>query len=177
MHLHVFSEEPDLPVLIPSACPRHEGLGAVVCGNEVRHDALFLFPPQCPRLAVWADEQADECDAAWLREQTSRRVLLVIDASWSNRVAEGRIYRYQVARDSFSALAYSPELISKDSVQTLSCDCIDNLPQAMMHAGAMLAIVGSLSDFSRSIEDSSLNAAMLHLGVESLAAAKTISLA
>jgi hypothetical protein len=164
MLLHYFSDQPDLDVLEPRIPSRHPEREPFVYAVEAKHTPLYLFPRDCPRLAVWADEGARSEDIEWLRQRTARRVLLAVDASWADRVATGTVYRYDVPADTFFAIHDSLALVSRVPVCPVGVTVIDNLPKAIMDADAMLAVVGNLSDFARSIEESTLNAAMIRMG-------------
>ncbi len=165
MRLFHFSDDPHLELLKPRVPSRHPDREPFVYAVDEAHQALYFFPPDCPRLAVWADSSSRAEDVEWLQERTDQRILLAIDSSWADRVARGSICRYLVSPESFFQENNHGCFVSRLPIKVATPTIFDNLPQAMREADAMLAVVGSLSAFAHSIESSTLHVTMIRMGL------------
>lgn len=165
MRLFHFSDDPHLNTLQPRVPSRHPEREPFVYAVDETHQALYFFPPDCPRLAVWADSTSRDEDVEWLQSKTKSRILLAIDSSWADRVAQGSVCRYFVAPETFFQNDGHGCYVSRLPIQVSEPTVYENLPQAMMDADAMLAVVGSLAAFAHSIETSSLHVTMIRMGM------------
>jgi hypothetical protein len=148
-----FSEEPDIgvfeprPVVVPSARPPgREWLNdPLVWAIDERHQPLYLFPRECPRVLLWStDVTLPEDRAAWFGASEAR-MIAHIERDWLERVRLGRIYRYELPPAAFEPLDDAGMQVSREAAVPLGVDMIDDLPSALAKADVELRVLDSLA--------------------------------
>src|SRR4051812_42426845 len=80
--------QPHLPATNPDSPP-------LVWAIEARYAPLYWFPRDCPRVTVWANDNAQ---ARRLRElfDTAGRRLHIIEAKWRHALRSTTLYEYEL---------------------------------------------------------------------------------
>lgn len=150
MQLFHFSDNPGIevfvprPVLVPSARPEGRDWlnGPLVWAIEERHEFLYLFPRDCPRILIWATEGTSAEDrAAWLGDN---RAVAFIEQDWLARVEACTIERYALPADGFEDLGDAGMWVSHQPVVPTRRESLSDLPNAFAPRGVELRMVDSL---------------------------------
>lgn len=146
------------PVRVPSARPRGQDWlnGPLVWAIEEARQGLYLFPRDCPRIVVWPLETTTDAERqAWFPPGGPRAVAYV-EKRWFERLAAGRLYRYDLPPQVFEPLHDAGMWISRQVVDPLGVEVLDDLPAALAGAGVELRVVDSLTPL-RGLWDTSLH--------------------
>lgn len=131
---------------VPASNPRHP---PCVWAVDARHAPLYWFPRDCPRISVWAYDDAQQ---SVLREvfHTEAARICAAESHWLDLVRSTRIYRY-----AFDASAFAPwvdadgQYVSADVVHPIDVEPIDDLLGLHAAAGIELRFtprLGPLTD-------------------------------
>ncbi|MDR3513576.1 MAG: hypothetical protein P4L73_18220 [Caulobacteraceae bacterium] len=170
MRLFHFSDDPNIasfkprPVAVPSRRPpgRDWLNGPLVWGVDERHQPMYLFPRDCPRILLWprADTAADDLDK-WLGGRTCR-MIAHIEWAWLDRLRQTTLYRYELPEDTFEDLDDAGMWVSRQEVTPLRMDAVADLPAALRADGVELRIMESLAPL-RDVWSTSLHASGIRL--------------
>src|ERR1700734_3770591 len=104
MRLFHFSEEPDISIFEPrpvtvatTRAPGREWLDdPLVWAIDERHEPMYLFPRDCPRVLLWPTESSTADDVqVWWGARTCR-MIAHIEWAWLKRLTLARLYRYEL---------------------------------------------------------------------------------
>lgn len=165
-----FSDDPDIetftprPVAVPS--PRGPGRdwlnGPLVWAIDERHQALYLFPRDCPRILLWPLPTSTAEDlAAWFGD-TDHEMLAFIEEAWAARLKAGRIYRYEFESADFEDLNDAGMHVSRRPAMPIRMEAITDLPGALKAAGVDLRVLPRLTPL-RGVWSTSLHASGIRL--------------
>lgn len=135
MRLFHFSEDPTIALFVPRpvrvSAERPPGMawlnGPLVWAVADKHQPMYLFPRECPRILLWVTltTRAEDYDYWW---QGSRsRVRAYIEKAWFERVESATIYRYEMPVPPFEDLHDAGMWVSKTAVKPLRLDALSNL--------------------------------------------------
>ncbi|MBA4011063.1 MAG: hypothetical protein C0481_04280 [Phenylobacterium sp.] len=170
MRLFHFSEDPGIarfeprPVRTPSARPpgREWLNGPLVWAIDEPHQAMYLFPRDCPRILLWPTAATTPQDrAAWWGESAAR-MLAHVEQRWLEVLTSARLYRYELPPDSFDCLDDAGMWVSREPVTPFSVEEIADLPAALAACDAELRVVDSLTPL-RGVWDTTLHASGIRL--------------
>lgn len=165
-----FSEAGDIeafhpkPVDVPSERgPGNEWLnGPLVWAVDELRQATYLFPRDCPRILIWPTDATTSVDrVAWWGDRTCS-MLAHVEWSWIDRVRDQVLYRYELPAATFRPTSDEWMWVSRESVQPIAVERLDDLFEALRAQGVELRIMESLLPL-RSIWDSSLHASGIRL--------------
>jgi hypothetical protein len=170
MRLFHFSEDGDIarfeprPVRLPS--PRPEGRdwlnGPLVWAVDERHQPMYLFPRDCPRILLWQTPHTTEADrAAWWGDSTSR-IIACAEWEWFERIRTARLFRYELPAALFEDLDDAGMWVSRSAVDPMGVDIIDDLIGALERCHVELRFMPSLAPL-RAVWSSSAHASGLRL--------------
>ena len=168
MRLFHFSEEAGLkrfeprPVRTPSArAAGREWLnGPLVWAIDAAHEALYLFPRDCPRVLIWATETTTAEDRShWLGQAA---MVAFVERAWIHRLQHGEIWRYHLPQATFEDLGDAGMWVSRSPVEPLGADHLTDLPGQLALRGVTLTPVTSLASL-RQLWDTSLHASGIRL--------------
>ena len=168
MRLFHFSEDPAIgrfdprPVRTPSdRPPGREWLnGPLVWAIDELHQAMYLFPRDCPRILLWALPTTSPQDrAAWLGEAAQ---VAYVEARWLAALNKARIYRYELPAGRFESLDDAGMWVAREPVTPLAMDELSDLPGALRSCGVDLRAVESLTPL-RGVWDTTLHASGIRL--------------
>lgn len=170
MQLYHFSEDPGItvfeprPVRIPSdRGPGRDWLnGPLVWAIEDAHQALYLFPRDCPRILIWPTSSTTAADhAAWFGASPAK-VLAYVEWDWWRRLGAGRLYRYDLPVEPFESLSDAGMWVARTAVIPLAKDLVDDLPTALRACGVELRLTETLTHL-RPVWDTTLHASGVRL--------------
>jgi Family of unknown function (DUF6886) len=131
---------------VPQTNPSHP---PAVWAMDAEHSPLYWFPRDCPRISVWA---TDEAQRTMLRDtfDTDATRICACESRWADRVRRSRLYRYSFDGAQFVPWAEAEgQYISGEVVLPQSVDPIDDL--IGLHAAAEVELrftprLGALMD-------------------------------
>jgi hypothetical protein len=153
MRLFHFSENPGITTFEPRpiavATPRAPGREwldePLVWAIDERHEAMYLFPRDCPRVLVWPTSASSADDIrVWWAGRTCR-MIAHIEWRWLERLRTARLYRYELPFDPFMTINDAGMWVSRASVTPLCVDVIDDVPGALRSADVELRIMERLA--------------------------------
>ena len=170
MRLFHFSDDPAItafrprPVAVPSQRP--PGLdwlnGSLVWAIDEAHQAMYLFPRDCPRILVWSrpDTSAEDRDR-WFGHSAGR-IIAHIEWDWLARLRSSVLYRYALPPETFEPRQDAGMWVSRQAVTPITMDVLSDLPAALCAAGVELRVMERLTPL-REIWSSSLQASGIRL--------------
>lgn len=164
--LNHFSEEPGIgefvprPVAVPSQRPpgREWLNGPLVWAIDEQHQAMYLFPRECPRILLWPVASTTAADRDRWFGATGARMIAHIEWAWFERLCAGHVFRYGLPPESFIELDDAGMWVSRQTVVPTIVD----LPAAMRAAGVELRVMPSLLPL-RGVWDTTLHASGIRL--------------
>ena len=133
----------------------------IVWAIDEWHQPLYLFPRDCPRIVVWANEGSTPEDrAAWCG--AGSRMTAYIESESAEAVSRGRVYRYELPPARFEALDDAGMWIARSTVEPISLEPIDDLPRALEAENVELRILPSLAPL-RAVWSTTLHASGIRL--------------
>ena len=131
---------------VPQTNPSHP---PAVWAMDAEHSPLYWFPRDCPRISVWAN---DEAQRAVLRDtfETDATRICACESHWVDGMRRTRVYRYAFDGDQFAPWTGAEgQYISGEVVIPRSVDVLDDL--IGLHAAAEVELrftpkLGSLMD-------------------------------
>jgi hypothetical protein len=168
MRLFHFSEDPAIarfdprPVRAPSVRPpgREWLNGPLVWAIDEPHQAMYLFPRDCPRILLWplATTSAED-RTAWLGEADRAAY---VEARWLAALNAARLYRYELPVKSFESLDDAGMWVAREAVTPLAMEKLSDLPGALAACGVDLRVVESLTPL-RGVWETTLHASGIRL--------------
>lgn len=170
MRLFHFSDDPGIarfeprPVPVPSARPpgREWLNGPLVWAIDEPHQAMYLFPRDCPRILLWPlATTTPEDRAAWWGD-SGARMLAYVERGWLDALAGARLHRYELPSRAFESLDDAGMWVSRRAATPLARREVADLPAALADCGVELRAVETLTPL-RGVWDSSLHASGIRL--------------
>ena len=170
MRLFHFSEEPDISIFEPrpvtvatTRAPGREWLDdPLVWAIDERHEPMYLFPRDCPRVLLWPTESSTADDVqVWWGARTCR-MIAHIEWAWLKRLTLARLYRYELPSKGFETIDDAGMWVSRTPAAPLRIDVIDDLPGALRDRGVELRVMERLAPL-RPLWSSSLHVSGVRL--------------
>ncbi len=170
MRLFHFSDDPTIsrfeprPVLVPSARPpgREWLNGPLVWAIDELHQAMYLFPRECPRILLWPTDATSEEDHERFWGDSDARILAYIEIAWLERMKTAQLHRYDLPKDSFEDLGDAGMWVSRSPVTPTSVMRLDNLLAELEACDAELRPIESLKPL-KDVWSTSLHASGIRL--------------
>jgi hypothetical protein len=165
-----FSDDPAIstfaprPVRVPSSRePGQEWLnGPLVWAVDEAHQAVYLFPRECPRILLWPTPATTPEDrAAWWGSRTCR-MIAHIEWAWLERLQQAIIYRYELEPTDFESLDDAWMWVSRAAQKPLGMTAYDDLLGALAAQDVELRVMDSLLPL-RDVWTTSLHASGIRL--------------
>ncbi len=165
-----FSEDPDITAFHPRPVkvaaqrpPGQEWLnGPLVWAIDDRHEILYLFPRDCPRIVIWPTTSTSEEDRTRWFPDGSLRAIAYIEQAWLTRLQESVIYRYSLPTDSFEEVGEIGMWVSRTAVRPANIERLTDLPTQLDGRGVALHALEDLTPL-KDIWQSSLHASGIRL--------------
>lgn len=170
MRLFHFSEEPDIAVFVPRPVrvpsirrPGQDWLnGPLVWAIDEAHQAMYLFPRDCPRILLWPTPATTHADhAAWWGKSDAAMIAFIEDA-WLESLRTVRLTRYELPAAGFQTLDDAGMWVSRETVVPIAAQTIADLPAALATAGVELRVMERLTPL-RHVWETSLHASGIRL--------------
>jgi hypothetical protein len=153
LKLFHFSQDGKIPRFHPRAVavpsPRRPGgewlNGALVWAIDQAHQAMYLFPRDCPRVLIWPVETTTAEDRRYWFGSGETRFFAFIEWSWLPSLVQARLYRYELPPGAFRSLDDAGMWISEEGVEPLGVELIDDLPTRLSAERVELRVVRDFS--------------------------------
>lgn len=136
------------PVRVPSGRgPARAWLnGPLVWAVAETHQAVYLFPRDCPRILLWPTGRTTPEDLATWWGERSCRMLAHIEWAWWERMASETLYRYELPAEPFRPVEGDNWMwVSDQPVEPTARCTLTNLPEALAEEGVELKIMDRLT--------------------------------
>lgn len=152
MRLFHFSDDTNIDVFMPrpvtvpvSRLHWQERLNEpLVWAIDDWHQAMYLFPRDCPRIFVWPTESTTPEYVTAYKKMTSCRMVAHIELGWLDRLSHTAVYRYELAPGGFEQLGDAGMWVSSAPTMPVNVERIDNMEKALSEAGVELRVLPSL---------------------------------
>jgi hypothetical protein len=152
------------PVAVPS--PRPPGQewlnGPLVWAIGQEHQAMYLFPRDCPRVLLWPVETTSSEEREYWFGRSDARFIAYIEWGWLEPLVHARLYRYELPDRSFRSLDDAVMWISSDVVEPVAVELIDDLPMRLRAEQVELRVVADFGCLS-GITGSSLHVSAIRM--------------
>jgi hypothetical protein len=132
-----FSDRGDIEDFVPRAPERHPHHEPLVYAIDEGHSPAYLFPRQCPRIAIWTPDDTR----------------LLIDASWETPWRGGNIFRYEFDPSGFEDCRDHGVWVNRSATKPRSVVLISNLvaanPVEVEVVPSLVGAARALYDFER----------------------------
>jgi hypothetical protein len=141
-----FSEDPSISSFVPHVPSSNPTKGPAVWAIDKAHAPLYWFPRNCPRVACWARNSAEQ-ETFSEKFHTSASRVHAVESGWLYQFRNTSIYRY-----AFDASDFQPwpdaegQWISQQTVKPVDLTKIDDLLMEHANAKIDLRIAPSLWD-------------------------------
>jgi hypothetical protein len=133
-HVFHYSEDGTIKRFAPHVPPTNPSHPACVWAVDAAHSPLYWFPRHCPRISVWAYDDAQQQVLTELFETEASRICAA-ETSWLDRVRRATIYRYAFDGSLFQPWVEADgQYISPDVVHPERVELLDDL--LALHADA-----------------------------------------
>lgn len=170
MRLFHFSEDSNIATFAPRAvrapAKRPAGRewlnGPLVWAIDEPHQAMYLFPRECPRILIWPTATTTLEDRDQWFEGRASGMIAFVERSWLDEIETRSIYRYEFPRETFLDLDDAGMWVSRRAVDPIRVDELTALPRELRALGVELRVVDTLFAL-RSVFEMSLHASGIRL--------------
>ena len=144
-----YSEDGTIRRFAPHVPQSNPGHPASVWAIDAEHSPLYWFPRFCPRISVWARDEAEQATFTELFESEASRIVAA-ETDWMERVRDGKLYRYVLDADAFKPWDEADgQYITEQVVYPERVELLDDL--LALHAAAAVEVrftprLGALMD-------------------------------
>lgn len=120
------------------------------------HAPMYCVPRDCPRACFWAGPNTTLEDRERWLNHLEPRFVMVVEASWLERIRNVRLYRYTMPEASFSPAGHDGgHYVSREMVNPLKVEPIPDLLAAIVNARVELRITPRLGPMWKQIRSNS----------------------
>jgi hypothetical protein len=119
--------------------------GPLVWAIDEWHQPLYLFPRECPRILLWPVAATTPEDRAGWFGSSPARMIAHIEREWLGRLEQDNIYRYELPAEAFEPLDDAGMHVSREAVEPLGMELVDDLPGALGATNVELRVLDSLA--------------------------------
>jgi hypothetical protein len=158
MALYHFSEDPNIRVFAPHVAPTSIVKDAFVWAISEWHQVMYFFPRDCPRACFWPAEHTTADDRERFFGLSDARMTIAVESGWLDRIRATTLYRYEMPAETFTAARddSSGHWVSRETVEPLAVEPMDDLLGALVDAGVELRIMPTLVELWKAVIQSSL---------------------
>jgi len=136
--------------------------GPLVWAIDEWHQAMYLFPRDCPRVLLWPKEESTQEDVDRYLGPSAARIVAYIESSWADTLENTSIYRYQLPTTTFEDLEDAGMFVSRVAVTPMATTRVEGLPERLASENVELRVVESLMPL-RDVWNSTLHASGIRL--------------
>ena len=153
MRLFHFSDDPGIQTFVPrpvrALTERRAGFewlnGPLVWAIDERHQPMYLFPRQCPRILLWAKpETKSEDRAQWFGDSKSRMIAF-IEQAWLKPFESATFFSYELPADAFEEIRDAGMWISRGPAESIGIEALSDLPTELRMRDVELRVLNSLA--------------------------------
>ena len=160
MVLYHFSEDPTIKRFDPR--PTEATSTPLVWAIDALRQCNYLLPRDCPRVTYYAGPSTRNEDLRRFLGRSS--AVVTVEKSWMQRIEETKLCRYRLPIDHFQcADAVAGYYVSESPVTPIGMARIDDLPKAILTAGAELRAVETLWPLYEEVAASTLAFSMIRM--------------
>jgi Family of unknown function (DUF6886) len=136
--------------------------GPLVWAVDEDRQATYLFPRDCPRILLWPTDatSGDDLEAWWGKRTCS--MIANVEWTWFERLRDQVLFRYELPADTFLPTSDEWMWVSKQSVEPIAVDRLDDLLAALRAREVELRLMESLHPL-RDVWGSTLHASGIRL--------------
>lgn len=140
-----YSEDPSLTRFDPHIPASNPSVGAAVWAIDPARAPLYWFPRDCPRVALWANDDTQlHCLQALLRTTADR--VHAAPLEWLDRIRRSELYEYEFDPSGFEPWPAAEGQWTASSPQTpLAVRAVGDLLERHVSAGVELRLVPDLA--------------------------------
>ncbi len=162
-YLHHFSEDGSISRFVPHVPKTNPGHTPAVWAIDSTHAPLYWFPRNCPRVAVWPGDEAEQERFGVVLGSTSSRVH-AIEFSWLERMTSVDLFQYDFAIEGFEPWPEaSGQWVAEHDVEPVSVTSVGDLFKLHKDAGIELRLVSDLGGFADLVKKSSWEFSVVRL--------------
>jgi hypothetical protein len=155
--LYHFSEEPDITLFQPHHASTSQLDDELVWAIDHWHAPMYYLPRDCPRACFWPGRQTSDEDRERWFGAIEARMVIAVESRWLERIRSIRLYRYAMLEATFVLNdATAGHWVSREAVEPLSVELIDDLLGEIVAEGVELRVTPSLIDLWRRVIASTL---------------------
>jgi hypothetical protein len=133
-----FSEDGTIERFVPQLAPSDPSQPPAVWAIDAQHSPLYWFPRFCPRVSVWATDDAQQ-ETLTARFATDASRICAAETGWLDRIRACRLYRYEFEMSRFSPWDDADgEFVSSETLEPDRVVALDDL--LGLHAAADLEL-------------------------------------
>ncbi len=157
MALYHFSENPDITLFHPHVAKTSTIQDeAFVWAIDDWHAPMYYVPRDCPRACFWAGPETTAEDRERWLNHLHPRFVMVVEASWLERIRSTNLYRYGMPEPPFSPAAHGGgHYVSREMVKPLYMEPVGDLPAAIVSAHVELRFTPRLGPMWKQLSSSS----------------------
>lgn len=163
MELYHFSEDPTIEVFQPRAPLAHPDYEPLVWAIDAWHQPKYFTPRDCPRVCFWPLERTTPADRERLWTYIADRMVVAIEARWSERLRATQLYRYVLPGDQFEDLHDTGHFISRHTIVPLRVEPLGNLIDELARERVELRICRSITPLAHVIAASTLQFSLIRM--------------
>jgi hypothetical protein len=163
LRLFHVSENPAIAAFHPRPSSLAPEAGPIVWAVAESHLPNYLLPRDCPRVTFGVCGSTSDVDRHRFGVNGDGRIV-VIEASWLNRVMGCVLYLYELPSDSFKLWDESAGYwVSRQTVEPLGVTAVRELPSAITERRGELRIVHRLWPLHDAVAESTLQFSMIRM--------------
>ncbi len=160
------SEKPAIKVFRPKPSPQHysciKGHVVFAVSEKLLHN--YLLPRECPRVTYYTGEQTTEEDHVLWFGTTKAEFVVVVENAWCSRIAEAKLYCYELPNESFELLdECAGYYISYETIEPLSVTEVPNIMERLLGENIELRFTPSLHTVVKTVVASTLNFSLIRM--------------
>ena len=164
MRLFHVSEEPDIQQFVPRSHPTWPDLAPVVWAIGETHLRNYLLPRDCPRVTFYALAGSSEADVQRYLDNDRKKVRVVVEGDWLERIRAAKLYVYELAEESFAVANEGAGYYhARRPVDPVKRHEISDLIKAIKDQGTEFETLPNLWELSDQIVTSTLQFSMIRM--------------
>jgi hypothetical protein len=151
-----YSEDPGIERFVPHVPATNPTQPPSVWAIDSQHAPLYWFPRDCPRVTVWADDDAQRAALAD-RFLTAARRVQAVPLEWLERIRACQLYEYELDAISFARWPEAHgQWVARATVVPLAVRAVGDLLARHVDAGVELRLVPDLAPIRAAVITSGL---------------------
>jgi hypothetical protein len=151
-----YSEDPAIARFVPHVPATNPTQPPSVWAIDAAHAPLYWFPRDCPRVTVWANDDAQHARLQDRFLTTARRVQAA-PLAWLDRVRRCELYEYELDAARFAPWGEAEgQWVAHETVEPVAVRAVGDLLDRHVTAGVELRLVPDLRPLRDAVVESGL---------------------